>query len=133
MTYISTNVAAILAATCAGLLVGAAYAGLYGRLSGGREPGRGSVGFLILAFGAEFWLAAILAGALILAPPGAGAWTMSLGSAFIIWVGFVVPVLAVTHPFHGLPARVVVIDCAHWLVVMAAQAATLQVMGLAKP
>ncbi len=133
MTYISTNVAAILAATCAGLLVGAAYAGLYGRLSGGREPGRGSVGFLILAFVAEFWLAAILAGALILAPPGAGAWTMSLGSAFIIWVGFVVPVLAVTHPFHGLPARVVVIDCAHWLVVMAAQAATLQVMGLAKP
>ena len=135
MTYISMNLLAILAATCVGLVVGAAYAGLYRRLSGGREPGvrRGSVGFVVLAFVAEFWLAAILAGALILAPPGAGAWTMSLGSAFIIWIGFVVPVIAVTHPFHGLPARVVVLDCAHWLAVMAAQAATLQVIGLAKP
>lgn len=134
MTYISMNLAAILAATCVGLVVGAVYAGVYRPLSG-REPGvrRGSVGFLATAVVAEFWLAAILAGALILAPPGAGAWTMALGSAVIIWIGFVVPVLAVTHPFHGLPARVVVLDCAHWLATMAAQAATLQVIGLAKP
>ena len=135
MTYIATNLTAILAATCAGLAVGVAYAGLYRRLAGGLETSvrRGTVGFGVLAFAAEFWLAAILAGALILAPPQAGAWTMSLGSAFIIWIGFVIPVIAVTHPFHALPGRVVCLDAAHWLVVMAAQAATLQVIGLAKP
>lgn len=135
MTYIATNFVAILAATCGGLVVGAVYAVLCRRVSGGRKPGveRGSIGFVFLAALAEFWLAAILAGALILAPPGAGAWTMALGSAFIIWIGFVVPVLAVTHRFHGLPARVACLDGAHWLLVMAAQAATLQVIGLAKP
>ncbi len=135
MTYILMNLLAILVATCAGLVVGAVYAGLYRGLAGDLETRvrRGGVGFLLLAVVAEFWLAAILAGALILAPPGAGAWTMSLGSAFIIWIGFVVPVLAVTLPFHGLPARVAILDGAHWLVVMAAQAATLQVIGLAKP
>lgn len=135
MTYIAMNLVTIIAATCAGLVVGAGYAGLYRHVSGGREPGVGhrSFGFLILAAVAEFWLAAILAGALILAPPGAGAWTMALGSAVIIWIGFVVPVLAVTHPFHRLSARVAVLDGLHWLFVMAAQAATLQAIGLAKP
>lgn len=144
MTYIAMNLVPLLVATCAGLGVGALYAGLSrgfaGRgLAGGREPGSRhaalglGMGFLLLAAVAEFWLAAILAGALILAPSGAGAWTMSLGSAFIIWIGFVVPVLAVTHPFRGLRARVALLDCAHWLAVMAAQAAALQAMGLAKP
>lgn len=135
MTYISLNLVVILAATCAGLAVGAAYAIPYRRLSGGRELNIhwSGVGFLVLAAVAEFWLAAILAGALILAPSQADAWTMSLGSAFIIWIGFVVPVLAVTHAFHARPTRVICLDVAHWFVVMTAQAATLQAIGLTKP
>jgi hypothetical protein len=42
---------------------------------------------------AEFWLASILAGALILAPSQAGVWVRALGSAVVILIGFVVAVL----------------------------------------
>jgi hypothetical protein len=56
---------------------------------------------LVLAGVAEVWLACILAGALILAPPEAGAWAMALGSAFIIWIGFVLPTLIVSFKVIG--------------------------------
>ncbi len=129
MGYIANNLAPILAATLAGLLVGAAYAAAARR---GRPWGGGVVLFLTAA-AAEFWLACILAGALILAPTQAGAWTMALGSAVVIWIGFVVPVLSVTHRFRGLPLTALLADALHWLVVMTLQAAVLHVLGLVRP
>ena len=81
----------------------------------------------------EFWLASILAGAVILAPPQAGAWTMALGSAVVIWIGFVLPTLVVTNQFDRLPAARGLLNVCHWLVVMLVQAAVLQGLGLIRP
>ena len=85
------------------------------------------------AFIAEAWFAAILAGALILAPAKAGSWTMALGSAVVIWIGFVMPALAVTLRYRGLPRRVVALDCGHWLGLMLVQAVVLKLIGLTAP
>lgn len=135
MIYIVLNAFQILAATAASLAIGLAYHWH----SAGRVfstapalPARPAV-LLVTAFIAEFWLAAILAGALILAPPEAGEWTMAIGSAVVIWIGFVVPVLVVTTLYRGQPARLTALDAAHWLLVMLAQAAVLQSLGLSPP
>ena len=79
------------------------------------------------------WLAAILAGALILAPREAGAWVMALGSAVVIWIGFVVPVLWVTLGAYGLGKGRIIAGMAYWLVVMVGQAALMQAIGLVPP
>ena len=126
MVYIVTNAFAILVATCAGLAVGAGYAALQGWR--GHPPI--VIGTIAVA---EFWLACILAGALILAPPQAGAWTMALGSAVIIWIGFVAPTLIVTTLFDGVPIRRGFLNIAHWLIVMLVQAAVLESFGLVRP
>ena len=135
MDYIVTNGLAILVATGAGLIVSAVYAALlrpHRRLAG--ERARAVSPWLIAAAAiAEFWLASILAGALILAPPQAGAWTMALGSAIVIWIGFIVPALLVTNLFDGLPASRGVLNCAHWIAVMLVQAAILHAIGLTRP
>ena len=126
MGYIVTNAVAIVVATCAGLAVGVVYAVLQGW--------RGfSAIVIVVAAVSEFWLACILAGALILAPPQAGAWTMALGSAVIIWIGFVAPTLIVTTQFDGVPLRRGILNIAHWLVVMVVQAAVLESLGLIRP
>jgi len=123
--YIALNLGPIMAATLAGLLIGLAYRAV--------AVGPGAPGLLPLAAVAEAWLAAILAGALILAPVKAGGWTVALGTAVIIWVGFVVPALVVTHRARGLAWRAVGRDCGHWLAVMLAQAAVLHAVGLRHP
>ena len=135
MIYILLNALPILAATIASLGFGACYHAALGRI--GRQH-RGLVvnrgpGFLLLAFAAQAWLAAILAGALILAPAKAGVWTMALGSAVVIWLGFVLPVVAVTLRYRNLPARLVALDCGHWLAVMLIQAVVMKTIGLVPP
>ncbi|MFL0671591.1 MAG: hypothetical protein ACJLS3_09295 [Erythrobacter sp.] len=126
MIYILINLAAIGAATLAGLLIGF----IWLRVSGLAVPGWKS---LLVAALAEFWLAAILAGALILAPDEAGVWVMALGSAVVIWAGFVVPVLAVTFAAQGLERRQTISASLHWLAVMMAQASLMQAIGLVPP
>ena len=127
MIYIVTNLRAILLATAGGLLVGALY-----RLIGGTGAPVGAP-LVIIAVLAEFWLAAILAGALILAPPRAGPWTMALGSAVVIWIGFVLPALLTTEVSRGLGFGAAAADCAYWLVAMVVEAAILHSVGLVKP
>jgi hypothetical protein len=126
MIYIILNAIPILAATLAGLLFGVAYSAFARR-------GSFSPAVAITAFIAEFWLAAILAGALILAPPKGGVWTMTLGSAFVIWIGFVVPVIMTSYRFRSLPNRAALADSAHWLCVMLIQASMLRLIGLVPP
>lgn len=129
MSYILTNIGPILAATVAGLLIGAVYAGsrsISARLS--TRPV-----FCLFASVSEFWLAAILAGALILAPAEGSRWVMALGSAVVIWIGFVVPTLAIGYGYRAQPLAAIVGDLLHWLVVMLAQAATMEVIGLVHP
>lgn len=126
MIYIFLNLGPIATATLLGLAIGLVWL----RVSGMVLPGWAALAGAALA---EFWLAAILAGALILAPPQADAWVMVVGSAVVIWIGFVVPVLWVTFMAQGLAARQTLSAAAHWLVVMVGQAALMQGIGLVPP
>lgn len=129
MIYIVPNALPILVATLAGLVVGATYR----RLASRGTAGRVDWGFVALAFAAEYWLAAILAGALLLAPPRADATVMAIGSAVVIWLGFIVPAVVVTLRYHGVAARTIALDCAHWLGVLVVQAVVLHAIGLTLP
>lgn len=129
MGYILQNFLPILAATAAGLSIGVGYAALLRRVKGlHRRPL-----WLLLAVLAEFWLAAILAGALIVAPVQVGRWVVAIGSAVVIWAGFVVPTLLTGYGFRGQSAGAVLGDGLHWLAVMVVQAVVLQVIGLTHP
>ncbi|WP_199798861.1 DUF1761 domain-containing protein [Qipengyuania thermophila] len=138
MLYIVDNAVPILAAALAAVLFGAAWYGWLDRRSaphgGAAREGRAfSSATLVLALLAEAWMAAILAGALILAPVEAGRWTVALGSAGIIWAGFVLPVVAVTHGLRRLGWRRFAIDAVHWLGAMLLMAAVLRAIGVAAP
>ena len=124
MIYIVQNALPIALATLAGLLVGALYHRLTG--SAGRPP-------IVTAVIAEGWLCAILAGALILAPPKADPWIMAIGSAVVIWAGFVAPSIVVSLRYRSVPAGGVLRVCLHWLAVMAVQAVVLKLVGLTGP
>ena len=126
MIYILINLVPIAAAMLLGLAIGI----IWLRASGILLPGWKTLAGAALA---EFWLAAILAGALILAPPEAGEWVMAAGSAVVIWIGFVVPVLWVTFVAYGLGVRRTLSVALHWLVVMLGQAVLMQAIGLAPP
>lgn len=130
VNYILVNLWPILLATAVGLAVSAAYGAA--SVPGGLRSGVPRAGLVAVAVVAEFWLASILAGALILAPPQADPWIMALGSAVVIWIGFIVPVLAVNHPFRGLSFGAAARDAAHWLAVMLVQAAVLHAVGVVR-
>jgi hypothetical protein len=130
MIYIVLNAVAILAATLASLAFGAFY---YSVASRGRQRAFGLTGTLVTAFIAEVWLCAILAGALILAPPKGGVWTMTIGSAFVIWIGFVAPVIVATYRLRALGMRSALADGAHWLGAMLVMAVVLRMIGLVPP
>lgn len=126
MIYIVQNIVPILIATIAGLVVGT----LIQRAIGGTGT---NVSMVATAFIAEFWLCAILAGALILAPQKADPWVMAVGSAVVIWIGFVVPATVVTLRYRSASAASIAGDCAHWLMVMVMQAVVLKTIGLVAP
>jgi len=130
MIYIVLNGGPILAATLAGLVLGTFYQVLTDRR---QISAPGWTGSLVFAFAAEAWLCAILAGALILAPPKGSVWTMTIGSAVVIWLGFVVPSLAASYRMRAQPVRAALVDCGYWLVVMLAQAVVLRLIGLVPP
>lgn len=122
MIYILTNAVPILLAGLAGTLVLAAL-----------WRGRVDPALLAACFVGTSWLAAILAGALILAPVEAGRWTVALGSATIIWVGFVLPSLLLTLRSRAMTWSASLADAASWLAAMLIQAAALQLIGLVRP
>lgn len=128
MIYILLNLVPIVAATALGLALGYVHHRLAG--GGARTP---SPGLIVTATFGEFWLASILAGALILAPPKADPWVMAVGSAVVIWAGFVLPLLAITLGYRGVPVRLIARDCGHWLILMVAQAVLMKSMGLVPP
>jgi len=139
MIYILENILPILAASVAGLLAGGFWFAVLGRpwtaAAGITRPDarRYSLRGLPVIFLAEFWMASILAGALILAPVEAGVWTVAFGSAFIIWVGFVLPAILASQRLQGRPWLLTAIDTGHWLLVMLIQAAVLRAIGVEGP
>ncbi len=140
MDYILENIVAIGAATVAAF----AFGGLYylvlrkpylaaagpNASAAERRPGVIHYASVLIA---EFWMAAILAGAVILAPAEAGAWTMAIGSAVVIWCGFVLPALFVSYRLLGLRKRLVVIDAGHWLGAMVIMAVVVRAVGVTAP
>ena len=139
MIYILQNAVPILLATVASFAFGAAwYMALskpWMRASGVTETQAKAGGPwpFVIAFAAEAWMASILAGALILAPVEAGVWTVALGTAFILWIGFVFPVLVVNHRYQGAPWSLTLIDGGHWLGVLWVQALVLRAVGVEAP
>ena len=140
MSYIVLNFVPILLATLAGFAVGAVWYRLFRGhylVATGLTPGRIGRDFspfvYVLAFLLEFWIACILAGAIILAPPEAGPWTMAIGSAVVIWIGFVLPTTAVNNMFAMRPRRLIGIDAGHWLLVFVVQVVVMQLWGLVPP
>lgn len=140
MIYIIQNILPILAATIAAFAFGAGYYMTLGKpwmaaagLTEEKVKSSPSSMPFIIAFIAEFWMAAILAGALILAPAEAGKWTMAIGTALIIWIGFVIPTMTVNHRYQMLPWRLTLIDGGHWLGVMMVQVIVLSLIGLTPP
>ena len=128
MGYILVNAWPILLATLCGLAVTAAYAT---RGAGLRRLEALKLGAVALL--AEGWLACTLAGALILAPSKAGAWTMAFASAGVIWAGFILPSVFVTLRFRGAAVGAALADAAIWLVVLLVQAVVLHLVGLSRP
>ncbi|WP_152046552.1 DUF1761 domain-containing protein [Aureimonas psammosilenae] len=130
MIYILENVLPIGLATLAGLLFGFLWYRSLGITSDARPL---TTGFAVTAFVAEFWLASILAGALILAPPQAARWTMTIATPIVIWLGFIVPALVVTLARRGISIAAIAKETGHWVGVMVIQAAVLQSVGLTAP
>jgi Protein of unknown function (DUF1761) len=122
MIYIVLNALPIIVAALAAVALGA----LWYRCAV-------STSLLATVIAAQLWLGAILAGALILAPPKGSVWTMTLGSAFIIWIGFVLPALAASYRFRGIAWRTVGIDSGYWLAAMLLQATVMRLIGLVAP
>ena len=91
------------------------------------------LGSWIVALAAAAWLGAILAGALILAPPKAPLWVMTIGSAVVIWIGFVVPALATSLLMAGQRWGRIGRACLWWLAVMVVQAVVMRLVGLTPP
>ncbi len=122
MIYIVQNLLPILLATAAGLGIALAV-----------YPPLRSAGAAAAALAATFWFASILAGALILAPPKGSPWVMAIGTAIVIWAGFVAPALVVTLRGRGVTAAQVARDAGCWLAVMIVEAAILHTVGLMAP
>jgi hypothetical protein len=122
MIYIVINAPAILVAAVAGIAIASFW---YRK----RLP----VASWAILFLANLWLGAILAGALILAPPKGGVWTMTIGSAIVIWAGFVAPALAGSYRLRNIRFRALMADCGYWLAAMVAQAVLMRLIGLTAP
>lgn len=121
MIYIVINAIPIGLATLLALLIGQFV-----------DRPKGITGWLV-ALLASAWLCAILAGALILAPPKAPLWVMTVGSAVVIWAGFVVPALATSLLMAGQRWSRIVRACLWWLVVMLVQVVVMRLVGLTPP
>jgi hypothetical protein len=129
MIYILLNLGPIIVATAIGLLLGVAYRASVDRAT----AGSGSLATIVVAALGTFWFASILAGALILAPPKAAPWIMAIGTAVVIWAGFVLPVVAITQQYRRARATRFVADSVYWLVTMVAQAVAMKLIGLVPP
>lgn len=124
MEYVSQNLIVILTAASAGLLVSL----LHMTLSKPDTALR--VSFLAFAAFAQFWLAAVLAGALLLVAETDRSWTEMIVSVFTIWIGLIVPPLMTTLRFRDAGGPMVAADSLHWLVVLMVQGSIMQFFGL---
>ncbi len=85
----------------------------------------------ILAFVANLVMAFVLAGLIV--QIGAGQATIRGGAiaGAIVWFGFVLTTLATNYSFSRRPTQLLLIDSAHWLIVLILQGAVVGFMSVA--
>jgi hypothetical protein len=116
MAYLWLNALPILLAG----LAGAVPLGLLWRL-----PGAIALGVL-----SSIWIAAILAGALLIAPVPTGVWVVTLVTPVILWIGFILPALLASMSARGVAWSRTLADSAAWLAALLLQASVLRLVGL---
>ena len=135
MAHAGTNYLAVIVAAAAAWAWGAAWYGVLGSrwMKAARiDPDALTMraGPFVLSFVADLAIAYVLAGAI--GHLGVGQVTAWNGvvSGLIIWAGFVVTVLSVSHRFQGLGWDLTAIDGGHWLGVLLIQGAVIGLMGV---
>jgi len=87
----------------------------------------------VIAFVAQLIMAWLLAGLLLHMERSGMTMNARNGalSALFLWLGFIVPVLAVNYQFQMRKTALTIIDCGHWLGVLLIMGAILGWIGLA--
>lgn len=121
MNFAGINYLAVLVAAVAGFFAGALWYGALGRqwrmaLGKTREEMKPTPGPFIITALALFVMAHVLAGAL--GHLGEISWRTGAISGAILWVGFVITTLAVNYAFQGAKPMLILLDGAHWLIVL---------------
>jgi hypothetical protein len=133
----NVNTLAILAATVASWLVGAAWYMALGKLwmeAIGKTQeelvgpsGKPSPVPFIVSFLAELVMAVVLA--LLVVRAGPATVFNGIATGFLAWLGFVATSMIVNHRFGGDRPMLTVIDSGHWLAVLVVQGAVIGLFG----
>lgn len=117
MDFSAINYLSVLLAAIAAFIFGAGYYGVLSKawMKAGRidavqaRPGAAILG---VTFGAELVMAFVLAGIV-----GTGHVTLGSGlvTGFLVWLGFMVTVMAVNHRYQAYGWDLTLIDGGHWL------------------
>ena len=135
MDFAGTNYTAIVVAAVAGFAVGMAWymslgtlwMAALGKTEDELKPGAGP--FIVSAI-ALLIMATMLSG--VLGHLGEGRVTVTNGiiSGFLMWLGFVVPTMAVNHAYQGQKLSLTLIDGGHYLVVLVVMGAIIGWFGI---
>ncbi len=135
MVFAGINYLALLLATLAAFVIGAAYYSILGGvwMKAARikpDDTKMSAMLLVNSIICELIMAIFLAG--IIGHLGDGQVTLINGivSAFFVWLGFVATTLAVNHRYQGFGWNLTFIDGAHWLLVLLAMGAIIGWCGV---
>ncbi len=134
MTIAGINVIAVLAATIAGMAVGALWYSplLFARpwmRAIGKEPTdiKPTPRPFFVAGIANLVMATMLAG--LMFHVGGAQIRTGVVSALLVWLGFVATTIAVNHQFQGQPFALTLIDAGHWLAVLVVMAVVIGAFG----
>jgi hypothetical protein len=133
----NVNTLAVLAATVASWLVGAAWYMALGKLwmeAIGKTQeelvgpsGKPSPVPFIVSFLAEFVMAIVLA--LLVVRAGPATVFNGIATGFLAWLGFVATSMIVNHRFGGERPLLTAVDSGHWLAVLVVQGAVIGLFG----
>ena len=133
MAFSGLSYLAVLLAAIGGFVTGSIWYGVLGKawlsaLGKTKEDLKPTPLPFVIAAIAQLVMAFMLAG--ILGHLGEITVWNGVISAFFIWLGFILPSMAVNHAFQGAKGKLTVIDCGHWLAVLVVQGTILGALGV---
>lgn len=133
MAFSGLSYLAVVLAAVAGFITGSVWYGVLGKawmsaLGKTKEDMKPTPLPFIVAGIAQLVMAFMLAG--ILGHLGEVTVWNGIVSAFFIWLGFILPSMAVNHAFQGAKTGLTVIDSGHWLAVLVVMGAVLGIFGV---